>query len=337
MYNNTLTNILKDEPEYRRRQVLREIYSNLIEDWNLATNLPSNLRKELDKNLSLNINGKIIDSLSRNCLKAVISFDDDVDKNNIFIETVLLKHKDGRNTVCVSSQAGCVMDCSFCKTASTGFMRNLNIFEILAQPLFFSRILKKENKRITNIVFMGMGEPLLNYDNLIEAIKILNDKNCFKIGQRKISVSTSGIPDKIKKLADENLQINLAISVNAPNDRIRLLIMPKAAKYSLENILESVRYFFKKTGRRIMFEYVLLKDINDKEEHAVELAEKIKDIESFVNIIPFNGKGIYTKPSFKVINAFKNTLIMRKINVTQRYEFGSDIKAACGQLVFKFL
>ncbi len=332
MFNNNIIKLLIDEPAYRHRQVLSEIYSNLVEDWDKATTLPLELRKKLKENFSLEIKGKIINSGRSDSLKAVIEFDD-----RIFVESVLLKHKDGRNTVCVSSQAGCVMDCMFCTTASTGFVRNLYSYEILAQLLFFLRILNKENKRITNVVFMGMGEPLINYENVMEAIRILNNKNFFNIGQRKISVSTSGIPSKIKKLADEGLQLNLAISINASNDKTRRAIMPGASKYPLEEIFDSARYYFKITGRRIMFEYVLLRGINDKEEDALELSEKIKDIESFVNIIPFNGEGIYKKPSARTINTFKDALLRQKISVTQRYEFGSDIKAACGQLVFKFL
>jgi len=331
MSNNNIIELLKNEPSYRYTQILTEAYSKLIDDWEKATNLPLKLRKKLKGNFTLQVNGKIIDSGRTDCLKAVIEFED-----RILVESVLLRHKDGRNTVCVSSQAGCVMDCLFCTTAATGFIRNLYSYEILAQLVFFQRVLGKENKRITNVVFMGMGEPLINYENTMEAIRILNNKHFFNIGQRKISVSTSGIPTGIKNLADEGLQLNLALSINAPNDEIRKLIMPGASKYPLNEILDSVRYYFEKTGRRIMFEYVLLKDINDKEEHAIELSGKIKDIEGFVNIIPFNGKGIYTKPSFDTINSFKSVLMKQKINVTQRYEFGSDISAACGQLVFRF-
>ncbi|MDD3520042.1 MAG: 23S rRNA (adenine(2503)-C(2))-methyltransferase RlmN [Actinomycetota bacterium] len=332
MFNKSINVLLENKPAYRYNQVLREIYFKLTEDWDLATSLPLSLRKELKENFNLEINGRIIDSGNTDCLKAVIGFED-----KIFVESVLLKHESGRNTVCVSSQAGCVMDCLFCTTASNGFIRNLSSYEILAQILFFLRILNKENKRITNVVFMGMGEALINYDNMMEAVRILNNKDYFNIGQRKISISSSGVPEKVRKLADEGLQLNLALSINAPNDKIRKSIMPRASRYSLDDVLDSARYYFEKTGRRIMFEYVLLKDINDKEEHALELADKIQDIESFVNLIPFNGKGFYSKPQNKTINAFKKTLIRKKINVTQRYEFGTDIKAACGQLISKFL
>jgi 23S rRNA (adenine2503-C2)-methyltransferase len=330
MQNDIIAELLKDQPPYRYRQVLSEIYSNLVENWEDVTSLPVLLRKRLKENLALEIKGRVVKPDNSGCTKALIEL-----RDNLLVETVLLAHDGGRNTVCVSSQAGCVLDCLFCSTAAAGFKRNLSWYEILMQLLFFLRLLKKENKRITNVVFMGMGEPLANYENVLKTIKILNNKNYFNIGQRKISISTSGIPQKIRKLADEGLQLNLALSLNAPNDDIRKSIMPGASKYPLKDIVDAAGYYFKKTGRRIMFEYVLLKDINDKEEHALELAKKIRGIDSFVNIIPFNGKGFYSRPKNRTIAAFKALLIKQKISVTQRYEFGSDIEAACGQLVFK--
>lgn len=329
MQENIIRKLLKDEPAYRYRQVLKEIYSGLAEDWDTITSLPLALRKKLKENISLEIKGQIKTPSNTNCEKSIIELSD-----RMLIETVLLRHNDGRNTVCVSSQAGCVLDCLFCSTAAAGFKRNLSWDEIVLQVLFFLRFLKKINKRVNNVVFMGMGEPLTNYKNVLEAVRVLNDKDYFNIGQRKISISTSGVPDKIRKLTDEGLQLNLALSLNAPNDKIRKTIMPGAAKYRLEDIIDSAEYYFKRTGRRIMFEYVLLKNINDKEEHAYELAEKIKRIDGFVNIIPFNGKGTYARPEKVAIKRFKSLLIKKNINVTQRHEFGADIEAACGQLVF---
>ncbi len=332
MRDDIITKLLQDQPAYRYRQVLEEIYSKLVENWETATSLPVSLRKRLKEDLPLEIKSKIISPSCSECVKSIIELSD-----GMLIETVLLRHSDGRNTVCVSSQAGCVLDCLFCNTGAAGFKRNLFWHEILLQVLFFLRVLKKEKKRVSNVVFMGMGEPLANYENVLEAVKILNNKNYFNIGQRKIAISTSGIPEKIKRLADEGLQINLAISLNAPNDEIRKTIMPGASKYQLEDIINSAEYYFKKTGRRIMFEYVLLKNINDKEEHAFQLAESIKGIEGFINIIPYNGKGIYSRPDNTIIKRFKSLLIKKSINVTQRHEFGADIQAACGQLVFNRL
>lgn len=324
-----LKDILKSEPDFRARQIEKAIFKDFYENWNEVTTLPLKLRKILDKETDLSINGKILESGGSDTLKALIKLDDEIN-----VETVLLMHKDGRITICVSSQAGCALGCTFCKTGKLGFKRNLGVEEIILQVLFFSRYLKKQNKRITNIVFMGMGEPLLNYDNLIDSIKILNDKNKFNISQRKISVSTCGIIEKIKLLAEKKLQINLAVSINAPNDNIRQKIMPIAYKYQLNNLISAVEYYIKKTNRRIMFEYVLLNGINDEPEYALELANKIKGLLCFVNLIPYNGEEQDKKPSIKNINEFKRILMTNQIAVTQRYKFGTDIKAACGQLVF---
>jgi 23S rRNA (adenine2503-C2)-methyltransferase len=324
-----LKDILKSEPDFRIRQIEKAIYKDFCENWNEVTTLPLKLRGILNKEIDLSINGKILKSEGSDSLKALIKLDDE-----ITVETVLLMHKDGRRTVCVSSQAGCASGCIFCKTGKLGFKRNLRVEEIILQALFFSRYLKKQNMRITNVVFMGMGEPLLNYDNVLDSIKILNDKNKFDISQRKISVSTCGIIEKIKLLAEKKLQINLAISINAPNDNIRQKIMPIAYKYQLNELLSAANYYIKKTNRRIMFEYVLLKEINDKSEYAQELAKKIKGLLCFVNLIPYNGEDQDKKPSLKSINEFKKILLINQIPVTQRYRFGTDIKAACGQLVF---
>ncbi|MCE5329089.1 23S rRNA (adenine(2503)-C(2))-methyltransferase RlmN [bacterium] len=324
-----LEELLKNEPGFRIKQIERAVFKDFSENWNDLTNLPVKLRNLLTGKIDLSINGQIFESADSGSLKALIRLDD-----GILIETVLLMHKDGRNTICLSSQAGCALGCRFCKTGELGFKRNLTTEEIVLQALFFSRYLKKVNTRITNIVFMGMGEPFLNYDNFLNAVRFLNDENKFSIGQRKISVSTSGITEKIRMLADENMQINLAVSINAPDDEIRRKIMPIADKYTLDELISSIRYYIEKTNRRVMLEYVLLKEINDFPEHAEKLSKKIKGLLCFVNLIPFNGDDIGKRPLIKNINEFKKILSNNKIPFTQRYRFGDDIKAACGQLVF---
>jgi len=321
--------LLNAEPGFRIRQIERSIYKDFNENWDEFSELPLRLREVLKKEIDLSINGIIHQSENSGSLKALIKLED-----GIVVETVLMLHKDRRNTICVSSQAGCAIGCKFCKTAELGFKRNLKTEEIIAQVLFFSRHLKSSNKRITNVVFMGMGEPLLNYDNFLNSVKILNDENKFNIGQRKISVSTCGIIEKIKMLADENLQINLAVSLNAPNDILRKQIMPIADKYTINELLSSVRYYIEKTNRRVMLEYVLLKDINDLPENAEELSKKVRGLLCFVNLIPFNGEDNNKRPLVKRIKEFKKILIGNKIPFTQRYRFGDDINAACGQLVF---
>ncbi|MHB1377413.1 MAG: 23S rRNA (adenine(2503)-C(2))-methyltransferase RlmN [Candidatus Humimicrobiaceae bacterium] len=321
--------LLSAEPGFRIKQIERSIYKDFSENWNEFTGLPLLLREELKKEINLTINGVMHQSVDSDSIKALIKLED-----GIIVETVLMRHKDKRNTICVSSQAGCAVGCKFCKTGESGFKRNLSAEEIIAQVLFFSRYLKTRGKRITNVVFMGMGEPFLNYDNFLNSVKILNDENKFNIGQRKISVSTCGITEKIKMLADVNLQINLAVSLNAPNDKIRMEIMPMAKKYPINELLSSVRYYIEKTNRRVMLEYVLLKDINDLPENAEELSKKIRGLLCFVNLIPFNGEDNNKRPLEKRIKEFKKILTQNKTPFTQRYRFGDDINAACGQLVF---
>ncbi|MDD5659237.1 MAG: 23S rRNA (adenine(2503)-C(2))-methyltransferase RlmN [Actinomycetota bacterium] len=324
-----LEELIKNEPGFRIRQIERALFKNFYDNWNDLNDLPVKLRNLLADEIDLSINGQIFKSSDSGSIKALIKLDD-----GLIIETVLLMHKDGRNTICLSSQVGCALGCKFCKTGEIGFKRNLTFEEILLQVLFFSRYLKKINARITNVVFMGMGEPFFNYDNFLNSVKFLNDENKFSIGQRKISVSTSGITEKIRTIADENMQINLAVSINAPNDEIRRKIMPVADKYKLNELISSIKYYIDKTNRKVMIEYVLLRAVNDFPEHAEELSKRIKGLLCFVNLIPFNGNDIYKRPSIKKINEFKKILSDNKIPFTQRYEFGHDIKASCGQLIF---
>jgi len=321
--------LLSGEPAFRIRQIERSIYKDFNDNWNNFTGLPLTLREVLKKEIDLTIDGIIQKSNNSGSLKALIRLED-----GTVVETVLMSHIDNRNTVCVSSQAGCAAGCKFCKTGEMGFKRNLKPEEIIAQVLFFSRYLKTSGKRITNVVFMGMGEPFLNYDNFLSSVKILNDENKFNIGQRKISVSTCGITEKIRMLADENIQINLAVSLNAPNDKIRMEIMPIAQKYPMNELLSSVRYYIEKTNRRVMLEYVLLRGINDTAQNAEALVNKIRGLLCFVNLIPFNGEDNRKRPLESSIQEFKKILTANKTPFTQRYRFGEDINAACGQLVF---
>ena len=321
--------LISGEPAFRIKQIERAIYKDFNDNWDNFTGLPLKLREVLKKEIDLAIDGVMQKSGNSGSLKALIRLED-----GIVVETVLMSHIDNRNTICVSSQAGCAAGCKFCKTGEIGFKRNLKPEEIIAQVLFFSRYLKTKGKRITNVVFMGMGEPFLNYDNFLSSVKILNDENKFNIGQRKISVSTCGITEKIKMLADENIQINLAVSLNAPNDKIRMEIMPIAKQYPINEVLSSVRYYIEKTNRRVMLEYVLLRDINDMAQNAEALSKKIKGLLCFVNLIPFNGEDNRKRPLETSIQEFKKILTANKIPFTQRYRFGDDINAACGQLVF---
>ncbi|MFA5188844.1 MAG: 23S rRNA (adenine(2503)-C(2))-methyltransferase RlmN [Patescibacteria group bacterium] len=325
-----LNKILKNEPVYRIKQAYAFIFKDLADDWEKATNLPLEIRQKLNKEFPLSIKAKVVETKTKESQKALLTLNDDSK-----IETVLLRHEDGRNTVCVSSQVGCPLGCLFCATGKMGFKRNLTEWEIVNQVLFFARDLKKVGERVSNLVFMGMGEPFLNYDNVISAIKILNDKDSLNIGARHISISTIGITEGIKMLAGEPLQINLAISLHAPNNELRDKLVPMNQSYPIESILKIVDYYLKKTNRQVMFEYLMIDDYNDSEKQAEELVELLRFLPSslfVVNLIAYNPtKGFKPSPALK-IKKFKEVLIRSKIKVTQRYRFGQDIKAACGQL-----
>jgi len=320
--------ILKEEPSYRLKQVKKALFEDLILDWGKATTLSKELREKLSKDCPISgfKSEKVLTSKDNQTIKTLFEMED-----GSKIESVLMRHEDGRRTVCVSSQVGCAMGCSFCATGQQGFKRNLTSGEIVSQVLHFARISKE---RISNVVFMGMGEPFLNYDNVLEAIKILNDKDGLNIGARHISISTSGITEGIKKLADEKLQINLAVSLHAPNDDLRNKLMPINRKYPLDKIIASVREYVKKTKRRVMFEYLMIDGVNDSPLQAKELAKILKNIICFVNLISFNpvGHSKFKSSTGENIKKFKETLEKNGISVTQRYRFGKEIKAACGQL-----
>ncbi len=320
--------ILKDEPKFRSKQVYEAVFSKFIEDWDEATNLPSALRDRLKAEAPLDIKAEVLESQNGQSAKAAIEVDGGV------VETVLMKHDD-RNTVCVSSQLGCKLACTFCYTGRHGFVRDLDSYEIVEQVLLFARRLKKTEERVSNIVFMGMGEPFLNYDEVMKAVRFFNDEETFNIGARKISISTVGIIDGIKKFANEPLQLNLAISLHAPNEGIRNEIMPISKNYPFKSLLKAIADYIKKTNRKVMIEYVMLKHINEKEEHALELADVLnRELGKLfvVNLVNYNPTGKYQPADKEDVAAFKRILEKEGIEVVQRHKFGTDIKAACGQL-----
>lgn len=325
-----LETILANQPQYRIKQVYQAIFNNLIDDWTKISSLPLNLRQEFSKNCDLKIEGEIFMAKDKRSQKALITLTD-----GLKIETVLLKHGDDRLTVCVSSQVGCPLGCQFCATGEMGFKRDLSYLEIIEQILFFDRGLKKENKKVTNVVFMGMGEPFLNYDAVLQAIRILNDADYFNIGARRISISTCGIIEGIEKLTKENLQVNLAISFHASNDELRTKLMPVNKQYPLKKLLSAVKNYTNITSRKVMFEYLMISGVNDSTSCAEELAKLLKDKLFMVNLIPYNPTGKFKPSSSLAIKSFKQVLIKNGINVTQRFSFGQDINASCGQLATK--
>jgi len=325
-----LENILSEEPKFRLKQAKQAIFIDLINNWDQATNFPLELREKLNQDCPLEIKAETLISREGNSIKALISLED-----GLKVETVLLEHGVGRNTVCASSQVGCALGCLFCATGKMGFKRNLTDAEIVEQAVYFARVLKKEGKQINNIVFMGMGEPFLNYENVIDSIKILNDKGGLNIGARHISISTIGVASGIKKLASQPLQVNLAISLHAPNDDLREKIIPANKKYSLDSIIEELNNYIKQTGRRVMIEYLMIDKFNDNRDQAEELALLLRRVDPplyFVNLIAYNPTDEFKPSPIRKIKDFKLALNKHGIEVTERYRFGQDIKAACGQL-----
>ncbi|MBU1203249.1 23S rRNA (adenine(2503)-C(2))-methyltransferase RlmN [Patescibacteria group bacterium] len=320
-----LYEVLAEQPKYRVKQAKEAIFEKMVTNWSEASNIPKDLKEKLNEVCPLEIDGQIFASKNTQSTKALITLSD-----GLKIETVLLGHKDGRFTVCVSTQVGCPLGCTFCATGKMGLKRNLDYNEIIEQVLFFSRYLAKSNDRVSNVVFMGMGEPFLNYENVIKAIKYLNED--LHIGARRISISTSGVIHGIKKLASENFQVNLAVSLHAPNDKLRSELMPINRGFNITKLLKEVDEYIAKTGRRVMFEYLMIKGVNDQPKHAEELARLMKKPLYMVNLISYNPTDVFKASDVKDIQKFRHLLEREGISVTQRYSFGRDIEAACGQL-----
>jgi len=324
-----LSTVLKDGPKYRYKQVQKAVYQDLIEDWQEATSLPAELRNTLAEDCPLEIRAEIFIS-PKGASKTLFTLSD-----GLKIEAVLIEHKDGRRTVCVSSQVGCPLGCLFCATGRIGFKRNLSREEIVEQVLFFARYLKRRDAQISNVVFMGMGEPFLNYDNVIGAIRFLNSSETMNLGARRFSISTAGITHGIHKLAKENLEVNLALSLHSADNALRSRIMPINKKYPLDKVLAAVRDYISLTRRRVMFEYVMIKDLNDSIEDARRLAALLKGYLGFINLIAYNETDMFKPSPADRIKKFKEILEGSRLTVIERHRFGENIDAACGQLAAK--
>lgn len=321
--------ILKDEPKFRFKQVYEAIFQKFIDNWDDVTVLSLALREKLKAECPLDIPAETLESADKNTVKAALSLDGGR------VETVLMRHGDGHNTVCVSSQIGCLLGCKFCLTGEGGFERSLKFHEIVEQVLFFSRYLRCHNERVSNIVFMGMGEPFMNYDEVMKAIRFFNDKDTFNIGARKISVSTVGIIDGIKKISNEPLQLNLALSLHAPDDELRQEIMPVAKNNPLKSLLKAVKSYIEKTNRKVMIEYLMLDKINDSSAQAQRLADLLKASLGklfVVNLISYNETQNFRTSPPAVITNFKKILEREGVETVQRFKFGRDVQGACGQL-----
>lgn len=325
------------EPRYRADQILYPLYYKFPKDITELKQLPTAMRDKLIAD------GYTIGSATET--HRVVSDDGDTTKlllnltDGTPVETVLIQYEPTkigghpRSTICVSTQVGCAMGCIFCATGQMGFERNLKAEEIVSQVIHFANLLQQRGQHITNLVFMGMGEPLANYDETIRAVRLLTHPRGFGIGQRNITISTIGIISGIDKLAEEDLQIGLAISLHAPNDELRKKLVPTAGPHSVNELVAAGKRYFKRTGRRVTFEYALIENINDSPEIAKELALLLEGNGSHVNLIPINSTaGNFQRPSKKSILEFERILLKSHVNCTVRVEKGSEISAACGQL-----
>ncbi|MBS5861008.1 23S rRNA (adenine(2503)-C(2))-methyltransferase RlmN [bacterium] len=312
--------------KFRARQIHNWIYLKSVKNIDDMTDLSVKFREELKKAAVVSdVKIKVKQVSSDGTIKYLIEFPD-----GECVETVLMRFDNRANlTACVSSQIGCAVNCSFCATGKRGFIRNMTYKEIVEQVLTIQR---DTGLKVTNIVFMGQGEPLLNLDNVRKAMEIFNEN--FQIGARRLTVSTSGIIPSIYKLAENDMQSTLAISLHAPNHEIRRKLMPIEDKYNMSDLKTALKKYVDKTGRRITIEYLLAKDLNDTPQAAKELAEYLSDIKCNVNLIPYNptAKNDYQRPSNNTIQKFKYLLEHSGKKVTIRLERGADIDAACGQL-----
>lgn len=316
-----------DEPKFRAKQIFNWINKNFVDSFDDMKNVSKKLRailQEISYLTSCEIVSKL-ESKIDDTKKYLFKLDDDV-----VIESVFMKYKHG-NTVCISSQAGCRMGCSFCASTANGLKRNLTAGEMVSQ---ISKIQQDVGERISNIVIMGVGEPFDNFDNLVKFFDIINSKEGLNIGMRHITVSTCGLVDGINKFANLDSQVNLAISLHAPNDEIRKQMMPVAKRHSISELLDATKNYANKTKRRVSYEYALIKGVNDSQKCANELGKILRHTLCHVNLIPVNqtDRNDYKKSDQDTVFLFKEILESMGIETTIRREMGSDINAACGQL-----
>ena len=317
--------IEKGEKKFKATQIFEWIYRKNVRDFSLMTNLKKETISYLKEDYFFED------------IKLVTKQEDELVKKYLFelsdghrIESVLMEHDYGLS-ICISSQIGCNMGCKFCQSGRLKKIRNLTASEMLLQVL---KVEESINKRISHVVIMGIGEPFDNYQNLMNFIRIINDPYGMAIGQRHITVSTSGLVNKIYDFANEETGVNLAISLHAPTNELRDKIMPINNAYKIEEIIKAVKYYISKTNRRVTFEYILLKNINDNETDALNLCKLLKGINCYVNLIPYNEtENIeFKRSNSSQITKFYDILKKNRINATIRKEFGSKVSAACGQL-----
>ncbi len=319
------------QPAYRLAQAKRAFYVELLSGWNEVTPFSKSLRDELEKRVPWDAltPGRTLVSSNKDTVKMLFSTHDGKK-----IETVLMRHEGGRNTVCISSQVGCAMGCTFCATGTMGLTRNLTAEEIVDQVVHMARFLKPEQAHVTNVVFMGMGEPLHNYAEVMKAVYILNDQDGFCLGARHITISTCGIVPGINKLAQEPLQVNLAISLHSARDVTRSKIMPVNNPFPVKKLMEAVDAYAEQTNRKVFFEYLLLKGVNDTQEEAEALVRLLEHNKRLyhVNLIKYHDTDLFIGTQKDARLSFMHKIQRLGMPVTHRVSFGEDIDAACGQL-----
>ena len=313
------------EKKYRASQVFSWLYEKRVKSFSDMSNLSKDIISKLEQDFSFYIPEIVKEEHDKDVSKFLFKL-----KDGEHIESVLMNHNYGLS-LCISSQVGCNMGCSFCESGKRKKVRNLTPSEMLLQIIEIERVIKK---RISHIVIMGIGEPFDNYDNLIKFIENANNPKGLAIGSRHITVSTCGIVPKIYEFSDFPYQVNLAISLHAATDELRSKIMPINKVYPLKDLMESIKYYLSKSNRRITFEYILLDGINDSKEDAKKLCNLVKDLNCYINLIPYNEseKSSYKRPKNDDIMNFYDIIKKENINVTVRREFGKNISAACGQL-----
>ncbi len=314
-----------NEKKFKALQVFEWLYEKKVSSFFSMTNIKKDLQEKLDQDFSfrmIKIQKKQEDKDTKKYLFKL--FDDN------YVEAVLMQHDYGLS-VCVSSEVGCNMGCAFCESGRLKKVRNLGSYEMVQQIMLIEEDIKK---RISSVVIMGIGEPLDNYDNVMDFIKIINDPKGLAIGARHITLSTCGIIPKMKELMKENLQINLAVSLHAPNTQLRDKLMPINKAYKLNDLMDTIKEYIYETNRRVTIEYIMLNDVNDNETQALELASLLKGMNVYVNLIPYNETNHieFKRANKEKILKFYDILKKKGINVTIRREFGSNIDAACGQL-----
>ena len=317
------------EKEYRAKQLYSWIYKKGVKDFSLFSDISKNFISYLQDNYYLSsLKAEVVQKSSDGTIKCLFSLED-----NQKVESVLMHYVYGYS-VCISSQVGCNMSCAFCASGLLKKRRNLTSGEMIRQVLFFDEMLKKENKRVSHVVIMGTGEPFDNYDNVLEFVKTINCPYGLDIGARHITISTCGVIPGIQRFKEENLQVNLAISLHAATDELRDKLMPINRIYPLSSLIPAIIQYEKKANRKVTFEYIMIKDVNDSFTDLKNLINLIYPTGGYVNLIPYNPviENGFKRSDNKTVNRFHNYLLQHGVKSTIRKEFGSDIDAACGQL-----